>query len=290
MPPKPVRSISDSATILERSRGVFFAQWEELRRLRSAVMNTADPDDIHDLRVASRRFRAALDLFKPILPKASRRELKKNVRMLTRSLGGLRNIDEALLFFQSRAQTDDTACSKLCDALSERRPGELKRIGKALKSFDCGTLDRLVRKLVAGLNEDRIRGRDRFSLLPYFSDVSIRLYMPIHQLLAVSAVPGQCASRHALRIAIKKWRYFFEIIAQILNRDYAAHLELLKEYQSLLGRMNDIAEFRLLLGSLELSAGQQEYARAALLAEDAALLENFAEFAERRPLGYTFLI
>lgn len=269
---------------------MFFAQWEELLRLRRAVMKTSDIDDIHDLRVASRRFRAVLELFYPFVPKGPKTGLRKNIRTLTRILGGLRNIDEALLFFQARVRTDVPADTALLRTLSRLRPGELRRIGKALKAFDHRSLDRVVREMVAGVNEASITERNSISLLAYFSDVSIRQYLPIHRLLAVSTVPGNHASRHALRIAIKKWRYFFETIALILDRDYTPLLELLKEYQSILGRMNDMAEFELLLGAMKLSPDQLEHATAILKTEDAHLLESFTELIERKPLVYTFLI
>jgi CHAD domain-containing protein len=288
MPSKPARLWPDSVTILERSRGVFFAQWQELLRLRHAVMKSFDIDDIHDLRVASRRFRAVLELFYPFAPKDSRAALRKCVRKLTQTLGGLRNIDEALLFFQSR--TDDSADFKLCHTISKLRLSELKRIKKVLAAFDHRKLDRMVREIVAVLKEDSDADRNSISLLAYFSDVSIRHYMPIHQLLAVSTKPEFCEQRHALRIAIKKWRYFFEIVAQILDRNYTPHLGLLREYQSILGRMNDIAEFRLLISNLELSKNEQEYADAIFLAEDRHLLENFTKLVDRKPLTYTFLI
>jgi CHAD domain-containing protein len=290
MPAKPQRLPPDSATILERSRGVFFAQWEELLRLRRTVLKTSDLDDIHDLRVASRRFRAELELFSPFATKSFITELKKNVRKLTQSLGGLRNLDEAQLFFQSKTSPESSTDTTLYQAISGLRTRELRRIEKTLKLFDYRNLDRLVREVVAGLGEECITDRNRFSLLAYFSDVSIRLYLPIHQLQVVSTEPGHRASRHALRIAIKKWRYFFEIISQVLERDYAHILELLKEYQSILGRMNDIVEFELLLHNLELTPDVREYAEATLLAENDLLLENLTELVERKPLAYTFLI
>ena len=290
MPPKTTRLWPDSATILERSRGVFFAQSEELLRLRRTVMKTSGIDDIHDLRVASRRFRAVLELFYPFVPKGPKTDLRKSIRKLTRILGGLRNIDEALLFFQARVQADVPADTALLRNLSRLRPGELKRIGKALKAFDHRHLDRMVREMVAGVNEVSITERNSISLLAYFSDVSIRQYLPIHRLLAVSTVPEHHASRHALRIAIKKWRYFFETISLILDCDYTPLLELLKEYQSFLGRMNDVAEFELLLGTMKLPPDQLEHATAILKAEDALLLESFTELIERKPLVYTFLI
>ncbi len=290
MTPKPTRLWPDSATILERSKGVFFAQWDEVLRLRRAVIETSNLDDIHDLRVASRRFRAALELFYPLALKGSKTELRKNIRKLTRTLGGLRNVDEALLFFRSSAQAGDRVDARLYHALSELRKNEFKRIAKALKAFDYCCLDRLVREMVAGVNDDSILKRNSISLLAYFSDASIRQYLPIHRLLAGSTVPEHRASRHALRIAIKKWRYFFEIIATVLDRDYTPILELLKEYQSILGRMNDIVEFKVLLRNLKLPPDEREYTKVILLAEDKRLLESFTELVERKPLGYAFLI
>lgn len=272
--------------------------------MRRSVSKTAAPEDIHDLRVASRRFRAALDLFGPIAasknlaarkaPKtkadARQTKLRKSVRKLTRTLGGLRNIDEALLFFQSRASTDVPEDFTLSHTLSGLRSRELKRIKKALKSFDCQNLDRTVRKLLAMLNEDAITDLDSSSLPAYFSDVAIRKYQPIHRLLPVCLAPEHKEARHALRIAIKKWRYFIEIVALVLERDSSQALELLKEYQSLLGRMNDIAEFRTLLGKCRLSTNEREYVEATFQAEEALLLEKFRELAGRKPLGYTFPI
>jgi CHAD domain-containing protein len=275
---------------MERSRGVFFAHWDELLQLRRAVLKTSDPEDIHDLRVASRRFRAALELFGPVVPKAAQPELLKSVRSITRNLGGLRNIDEALLFFHSRARTDRSADTELLHALSVLRPGEMKRIKKNLMSFDHRTLDRMVREIVAGLNYNCIAEQNSISLLAYFSDASIRLFLPIHQLFAVSTAPERRTSRHALRITIKKWRYFFELVAPILERDYSSPLLLLKEYQSFLGKMNDVAEFEVILSKLKLPPEERVWAEATLLTEDTLLLNGFNELREQKPLSYTFLI
>jgi len=288
--PKTLLLWPDHATIIEQFRGVFFAHWEELLRLRRVAIRTSDQDDIHDLRVASRRFRAALELIYPFTPKGPKTELRKSIRRLTRILGGLRNIDEALIFFQSRARVDVSADKKLILTLSEMRTRELKLIDKALMIFDYAHLDRIVREMVAGLNDDSIRKRSGTSLLAYFSDVSIRQYLPIHRLLAGSAAPEHRLVRHALRIAIKKWRYFFEIISRVLDRDYTDIQDLLKEYQSLLGQMNDIAVFKVLISNLKLSSKERKYVTSILQSEDALLLEKFSTLIERKPLVYTFLM
>lgn len=285
----PIQLAPDSAILMERSKGVFFAQWEELLRLRRAIGKKYDPDDIHDLRVASRRFRAALELLEPFLPNASKKELKKAIRSITRVLGGIRNIDEALLFFEARVGVDTTAYHTLRHTLSRLHSKELRRMEKALAAFEHRKMDRIVRKLVAGMGVDRITGQSGFSLLPYLSEVSLKQYLPIHQLLSISTAPEQHAVRHSLRIAIKKWRYFLEIIAQVLGHDYTPVLDLLKEYQSLLGRMNDIAEFKALLYNLKLDHDDQELFEAILLSEDALLLGNFTLLIRQKPLDYRFI-
>jgi CHAD domain-containing protein len=148
-------------------------------------MKTSALDEVHDLRVASRRFRAALELMSSSTPKGAGTELRKRVRKLTRKLGELRNIDEALSFFQSHTAMDADLGALLCSPLSELRRAELRRIGKVLKAFDHHHLDRVARNVVAGLDEKGITGGNYSSLPAYFSEVSSRLYLPIQQLLTV---------------------------------------------------------------------------------------------------------
>ncbi|MDD2898027.1 MAG: CHAD domain-containing protein [Desulfuromonadaceae bacterium] len=259
-------------------------------RLRRVSLKSMDPDDIHDLRVASRRFRAILELLYPFAPKGQKTYLRKKVRKLTQVLGGLRNIDEAELFFQSRASGKFSIGSTLCHTLAKLRASEFVRIKKALKEFDQGKMDAMVQEIVAELADASLRKRNGTSLLAYLSEVSIRQYLPIHRLLSSAAIPERRTSRHSLRIAIKKWRYFFEIITQILGCDYTRTLELLKEYQSILGQMNDIAEFELLLAPLKLPREERAKSRALLKAEDARLLACLEELIEHKPLAYTFLL
>lgn len=281
------RTRSESAAMLERSRGVLLTHWEELLRLRRAVLKTSTLDDIHDLRVASRRFRAVVGLFAPLTRTGSAAELKRGARKLTRALGGLRNIDEALLFFQSRNPLEITDDNRLCSLLKEMRSGELARIHKVLKAFDHRHLERCVLEIAAGLSAGRVKGLKKHSLMAYFSGVSVKLFQPVQKLITTAVVPEQRESRHALRIAIKKSRYFFEIIAPVLERDYGTVLGQLKEYQTILGRMNDVTEFGVLCRSLNLSPPEHEHIDKILLAEDQLLLESFTALVEQKPLRYT---
>lgn len=285
-----VQKLPELAEMLERCQTILSAQCEELLHLRRAVLKTSELDDIHDLRVASRRFRAALGLFAPLTRVGSVSGLRRRVRKLTRALGGLRNIDEALLFFKSRTPAESAENNRICSILPEMRAGELRRIHRVLKNFDHKMLDRTVRKVTTGLSVQQITKRAKSSLTACFSEASVNIYRPIHDLLAIATAPDQSGSRHALRIAIKKWRYFLETVAPVQKRDYAAVLGLLKEYQTILGRMNDVAEFALLCRNLELSPAELENIEKILRDEEQSLLKSFTVLVECKPLSYTFLI
>ena len=283
---KRARLWPDSATILERSKYVFFQQWAELLRVKRTAMHDLDPTVIHDLRIVSRRFRAVLELFYPLVPKGSKTELRKNVRKLTRALAKLQNMDEAHTFFKLQ----EPMTLSLCRRITELRSTEEGNCLKALKGFYHNHLDREVHKMANGINEHSITKRNSISILAYFSDISIRQYMPIHQHLAGATLPEHQTTRRALRIAIKKWHHFFEIIAPILDCDYSKILAQLQEYQTLLERLNSITEFEELVRNVKLLPNERKYADTMLLEEENRLLKTFAELIERKPLAYTFLI
>lgn len=274
--------------ILKRSRETMLAQWRELRRLRGEVLKTSDLEAIHDLRVASRRFRAVVSLFEPWIPPRCASALKKRSRKLTRLLGALRNIDEALLFFRQHTPAGSGGGYQLCRLLSKSRPGELARIGEGLKAFDARGLDRTVRKAAAGMEEERGTDNGVDTLPAYFSATGLRLFQPIRDLLPLATSREQRDSRHLLRIAIKKWRYFLEIAAPLLGYEAGSILGLLKEYQTILGRMNDIVEFGALSNSLDLSRHERVFVERILQGEDELLLQELIALIEHKPLVYTF--
>ena len=276
-----------ATAIAKRSRDVVLEQWHELLRLRREVLKTSDIEAIHDLRVSSRRFRAALGLFEAWLPPKITARLKKDLRGLTRTLGGLRNIDEALLFFRLRIPAEAVAGFQLSYVLTLMRSGELLRIEKALKDVDHHRLNRSVRKAADSLEESQIAHNTTLPLATCFSDTGTALFQTIELLLPTALAPGQRESRHALRIAIKKWRYFLEITAPVLKRDYSSTLGLLKEYQTILGRMNDVAEFGILCSGLTLSRRERTFIETTLRAEDELLLEELGRLIEQKPLVHT---
>lgn len=66
--------------------------------------DAADP--VHDLRVATRRFRAVLDTFKDCFPKAGRRWVKRRIREVFAAAGDVRNRDVVAALIGEEASKD----------------------------------------------------------------------------------------------------------------------------------------------------------------------------------------
>ncbi len=276
------KSVHNSG-IGERAGIVLFSQWNQFCDLREIVLAKSDVDAIHDLRVASRRIRATLSLFAPFIDGKTVKYTSKEFRRVTRELGLLRNIDEAIIYFGATAEI----LPALTAMLPVARKEEMRVVTDILKSFPREGMDRMFRKAVAELTG--VVDDDQ-ALPVYLSETSIQRYQAVHNLLVPATVRENVDTRHALRIAIKKWRYLLETLGQVCQQDYSAALSKLKDYQTLLGSLNDMVEFGMLCNSLSLPQPEVEEVRQLLERDSTAYLEIFIKTAESRPLQYTFTL
>lgn len=265
----------------ERAGIVLFSRWNDFCSLREGVLRQGDTDSIHDLRVASRRMRATVGLLAPFISGRAARRISKELRRVTRELGHLRNIDEAIIYFGGGAEQ----LPALGRLLPEAREHEMREVRDVLKPLPLQDMDRMLREAVAVLAG--LPHGDQ-ALPVYLSETSIQRFQAVHDLLLPATTPENVETRHRLRIAIKKWRYLLETIGQVCRQDYSAALETLKEYQTLLGSLNDMVEFAGLCGRLALPRQERERIEAALARDSAAYLARFIETAAARPLQYTF--
>jgi CHAD domain-containing protein len=265
---------------------VLFSQWDEFCRLRTVVLGHHDTDSIHDLRVTSRRMRATLSLFLPFISAKSVKTILQEMQQVTRALGHVRNIDEAIIYFSATS----VAHPALTEGLRRIRKKEIRAVIKILEKFPCQDLSKILQKTVAELTT-RHSNDDIDQRLPvYLSETSLQRYHAVYDLLTPATIPENVKIRHGLRIAIKKWRYLLETIGQVCGQDYDATLESLKDYQTVLGRLNDVVEFGVLSEHLKLPAEEIKAIKTALNLESAQCFARFVEVTASRPLHFTFLL
>ncbi len=91
--------------------------WEHEHR----VMDTGDIEGVHDMRVATRRLRAAMEIFAPCFPKKRHRKALREVKDLADLLGERRDPDVMIERLQAAqaglTEEDRPGIESLCDEL-----------------------------------------------------------------------------------------------------------------------------------------------------------------------------
>lgn len=91
-----IEGLSSEMTFAEAGALVVEARAAELLEHSDGVLDTVAIDGVHDMRVATRRLRAALEVFSPCFPKAPHEQLLKEVKSIADALGERRDRDVAI--------------------------------------------------------------------------------------------------------------------------------------------------------------------------------------------------
>ncbi|TWJ16856.1 CHAD domain-containing protein [Geobacter argillaceus] len=218
-----------------------FRRWDRARR-------SFELDDIHDLRVSSRRLREALAIFGPCFPAKSLSRVTSRVKRLTNILGILRNTDEAILYFTELVPSLPTdnidSLRELLDELGNERDRERKNLKSGLKELDPVSLRTLFSE---ACNRPLI-----------FVETKADPFVPIHlflreamtgheasvcDLLPQAVIEANVNAQHKLRIVIKHFRYRFELAAPLISDGFNELHAVFRGYQEVLGRLHDLDVF-----------------------------------------------
>ena len=95
-PARPVRGLSCDESFRTAAGKVIWTRFEEMMSFLDVALAGRDPEGVHDMRVGSRRLRAALELFRDVFPKRRLKPLLSNVKRLADALGRVRDLDVML--------------------------------------------------------------------------------------------------------------------------------------------------------------------------------------------------
>lgn len=284
MQPEGTTPLWIAARVLLRERVDDF-----FRRLER-VLETFDPDDIHDLRVASRRLREGLALFAPCYPPRNIGRVVQQVRRVTRLLGEIRNTDEALIFFAALADELDHACrgdlERLLDSFREMRKNELKRLKAGLRQAGSESRADFHRQVVnsPALFTPPADGTDPFAPLTAFARGALDARLAaVLELVPEARQPGAIEAQHLLRIAVKHFRYRLEILSFLAGARYQELHGALKGYQELLGRMHDLDVFAGIVREAGFPPETEQPVLDAIAAKRERLFAEFSGMLEAAP-------
>ncbi|WP_291994008.1 CHAD domain-containing protein [Candidatus Accumulibacter sp. ACC003] len=220
-------------------RRIALACLGQLQGNEQGVRESDDPEFIHQARIAIHRLRAALRIWRPLLPVAFVNRFDAQWQALDEQLGEARNWDVFRVETLPRialALPAGGENGRLSNYAQRRCALNREAARSALQSDDYS---RLLLEFTAGvlaLGETDERRLDAFALT-----CLDKAAKQVSQ-LAGEALLGAAAARHRLRIAYKRLRYALEFFAALfpgeLLRNY--HLSV-SGLQDVLGRLNDLA-------------------------------------------------
>jgi len=217
-------------------------EFKELVDRKPAEPAAPTADDVHRMRIAMRRLRVALQVFRRMLPRAGK-DFRKDLRAFARALGGVRDVDVHAETFRSYAQT--IPAEGLAELggyeLHLRRERAEARI-RMSERFGDDQYDELLTDFAAFLDNAPSAGAERRWRSFKVSDgVDKYLKKSLKRVLKLGRKVGAEAHAkdlHRLRIRAKRLRYELEFFAFAYKSLDKAAAEA-KALQDLLGAHQD---------------------------------------------------
>jgi CHAD domain-containing protein len=113
----------------------------ELFEQAAGVLDTEDIERVHDMRVASRRLRAVLEVFAPCFPKGPYRSVLRDVKRLADALGERRDPDVHLAAMEKLAATLPDSLKPGVELLAERQRAR-QAVGNELLAPELEDMER----------------------------------------------------------------------------------------------------------------------------------------------------
>ena len=202
-----------------------------------------DPEATHDARIAARRLRTCLSLFRDFIDVRAARKVDRCLKRLVRSLGRLRDMDVLSEDVEAyRSSLSPAAASGLdgfYTTLVSEREGALLRVRRLADSEKTETSHALLRSVAKNI----LRRPSPSGGVPAGVHAPVLLAAAFARLGAhESLLRGGAADEsqyHEARRSAKQLRYALEFFADLLGPAVQGLIDDIKQFQTELGTLND---------------------------------------------------
>lgn len=242
--------IHPAGSMAEAARKVLCGQLDRMVAHERGSRDGRDIEELHDMRVAVRRMRAALRMFRPFLDTTAYKPFRKALRRTGRILGTVRDLD----VFREKAQ-------RYLDALPHERRSELDLLLAAWQTAHDAARDRMFALLDSRAYAQLKKEFARFLATPGAGAPQppaagaaplphrVREAVPplvLASYAAVRAYDGHVEGTdtplprlHQLRITAKGLRYALEFFREVLPAEVESLIDRIKKLQEHLGNLQD---------------------------------------------------
>jgi CHAD domain-containing protein len=236
-----VPDVDTASSVLEVVRHALASSVLQLLRHDAGVRSGADPEDVHDARVATRRLRSDLRTFRDVLDPSWATSLREELAWIGRELGAVRDAEVLRDRLRGRepmlAEDDRGALERLLRGLDRRRAAAREGL---LRSMHEPRYVALLDALVAAAREPSVP--EEVGGLPAAGSLRPGLASPWKHLKAAADRAREDPSDetlHAARIRAKRVRYAAEALGPVFGKPARAFARAAASLQDVLGEHQD---------------------------------------------------
>ncbi len=135
-----VHGLEPDARFADAAGRIILTRWREMMSYRDGTLLGEDIEELHAMRVSSRRLRAAMDAFAAAFPEKSFRRNLREVKRITDTLGDARDLDVAVegltAVLEEMAPDERPGIEALIEEYRERRADERHDIEALFRHID----------------------------------------------------------------------------------------------------------------------------------------------------------
>lgn len=220
-----------------RLRQAFYERARNFLELLQLAREQLSPTNVHQLRVASRRLDAALQLMRTLLGKGPCRKLRGDIKEVRSSLSDLRDLQQQLEWLSEEPLMEELLTSRAAEL-----PKKIRKASKKLAGYKPSRFEKkleLVDALLAALLEEE----DAEANIQQMLSQQIWETLLGAMARAEQVDPDVSFTYHPLRLAMKAFRYQSEVYRDAgwpCRLDEEEGWEKVKELHQSLGRLQDI--------------------------------------------------
>ena len=219
---------------------------EALKDNAQKILRRKNEEDIHDLRVATRRIGTVLDIFQDQFPSKKTKSWIKGIQKITKSFSSVRDLDVQINTLEEIFQTvDDPKIRKGIGRLRLRlNQNRKKKQAKTQNLTDTILESTIVLEMLAWA-EAALEHRSTEEVFPsqeLFQLAYKKIQSKLNELLFFEVFifdPGRIKELHQMRISAKRLRYALEVFADLYKRKTDFALNTAREAQEYLGSIHD---------------------------------------------------
>ncbi len=218
---------------------------ETLQNTAKKITKRKNIEDIHDLRVASRRIRTCLNIFSDYFPEKKSKTWTRDLKTITKAYGAVRDLDVQIdlvnkIYSQIKDPKKKSGLRRIRLRLRQQREKKQAKTTKVTNEIIKSPILAEMKGWCEQYNNPTLENNQEIGTLFQLGYMNIQNHLD--ELLFYEVFifdPLRVKELHQMRIAAKKLRYSLEIFSRLYQQKTDFALNIARQAQEYLGQIHD---------------------------------------------------